>query len=108
MMTPLFGTPGKEMTPMKRYVMVLMALALLSLPPLAAADDQTIPPEANWTPTPPASPKVDAKELVEVLVRKGLLTPVDQSQLTQSPVAIPSKDYREKDYRGMDLKDGGD
>jgi hypothetical protein len=88
---------------MKRYVLVLMVLTLLSLPLIAGADDQTIPPEANWTPTPPASPTVNARELVEVLVRKGLLAPIDQSQLTQSPVVISTEDLRE-----MDIQDGGD
>ena len=82
---------------MKRYVLALMILMLLALPLIAGADDQTIPPEANWTPTPPASSKVDARELMEVLVRKGLLTPIDQSELTQSPVAIPAKELREMD-----------
>ena len=52
---------------MKRYVLILMVLTLLSLPFMAGADDQTIPPEANWTPTPPASSTVNAKELMEVL-----------------------------------------
>jgi hypothetical protein len=93
---------------MKRYVVVLMVLTLLSLPLMAGADDQTIPPEANWTPTPPYGSSVDAKELMEVLVRKGLLVPADQSQLIQSPVAIPTKDLREMDLREMDIKNGGD
>jgi hypothetical protein len=88
---------------MKRFVLVLMVLTLLSLPFMAGADDQTIPPEANWTPTPPASSTVNAKELMEVLVRKGLLAPVDQSQLTQSPVVISTEDLRE-----MDIQNGGD
>lgn len=88
---------------MKRYVVVLMVLTLLSLPLMAGADDQTIPPEANWTPTPPASSTVNARELMEVLVRKGLLAPIDQSQLTQSPVVITTEDLRE-----MDIKNGGD
>lgn len=83
---------------MKRYVLVLMVLTLLSLPLMAGADDQTIPPEANWTPTPPASAKVDARELMEMLVRKGLLTPIDQSKLTQSPVVIPAEKLREMDH----------
>jgi hypothetical protein len=43
-----------------------------------------------------------------VLVRKGLLVPADQSQLIQSPVAIPTKDLREMDLREMDIKNGGD
>jgi hypothetical protein len=93
---------------MKRYVLVLMVLTLLSLPLMAGADDQTIPPEANWTPTPPYASSVDAKELMEVLVRKGLLVPADQSQLIQSPVAIPTKDLREMDLREMDIRNGGD
>lgn len=81
---------------MKRYVVFLIVLAWLSLP-LAAAADQTLPPEANWTPTPPAQIQVDAGQLMELLVRKGMLTPVDQSELTQSSVAAPANNPREMD-----------
>lgn len=82
---------------MKRYVVVLMVLTSLSLPLLAGADETVMPPEANWTPTPPARTKVDASQLVELLVRKGVLTPTEQNELTQSPVRAPANGLREMD-----------
>jgi hypothetical protein len=85
------------MTPMQRYVVVLLVLTLFSLPLVARADDQTIPPEVNWSATPPTQTKVDAGQLMELLVRKGLLTPLDQNELTQSPVRAPANDTREMD-----------
>jgi hypothetical protein len=90
-------TFGKEMTSMKRYVVVLTVLTWLALPLVAAADDQTVPPEANWSATPPARTQVDAGQLMELLVRKGMLTPIDQSGLTQPPVAAPANNLREMD-----------
>lgn len=88
---------------MKRYVVVVMVLTWLVLPLMAGAGDQSIPPEANWTPTPPYRATVDATRLTEMLVRKGLLTPIDQSGLVQSPVGTPTKNLRE-----MDRQDGRD
>jgi hypothetical protein len=44
---------------MKRKLMVLAMLAVLALPLMVRADETVIPPEANWTPTPPARPTVD-------------------------------------------------
>jgi hypothetical protein len=86
---------------MRRYVVILMVLTLLSLPLVAGADDTTIPPEANWTPTPPASTKVDAAQLTEMLVRKGLLTPIEHSELTRSSAVKSAEDHRK-----MDRQDG--
>jgi hypothetical protein len=74
-----------------------MALASLLLPLVALADDMTMPPEANWSPTPPARPKVDAGQLMELLVRKGVLTPIEQNELTRSEVATPARDPKEMD-----------
>jgi len=93
--SPSVTTQGEEMTTMKRYVVVLMVLTLLSLPLVARADDQTIPPEANWSPYPPARSTVDAGQLTDVLVQKGVLTPVDRSDLTKSQNVPPTKSLRE-------------
>ncbi len=82
---------------MQRYIVVLLVLTLFSLPLVARADDQTIPPEANWSVTPPSQTKIDAGQLMEMLVRKGLLTPLDQNALTQSPVSAPANDTRDMD-----------
>jgi len=55
---------------------------LLTAPMIAGADDQTIPPEANWTPTPPARQTVDVVQLASLLVEKGMITPREYAQLT--------------------------
>jgi hypothetical protein len=69
---------------MKRLLSIAAALALLVLPVVVGADDQTIPPELNWNPTPPAQAVIDAENLMDALVKKGVLTPVEQAQITQS------------------------
>jgi hypothetical protein len=91
------------MTVMKRYVVALMVLTGLVIPLMAWADDQSIPPEANWTPTPPYRSTVDAAQLTEILVRKGVLTPIDHRGLMQSSV-VPAREYP----REMDRQDGRD
>jgi hypothetical protein len=89
---------------MKRVFTVLAVLTALALPMIAVADETVIPPEANWTPTPPARPRVDAVQLMDLLVRKGVLTPVDQAHLTQSGVVTPPAERREMDRQdGLDL-----
>ncbi len=60
---------------MKRYLVIFAVLALLALPIVARADETVIPPEAHWTPTPPAGRVVDMVRLVELLVEKGVITP---------------------------------
>jgi len=66
---------------MKRYVLVLMVLAWLTVPLVVGADETPIPPEANWTPTPPARPTVDVVQLVQLLVAKGVITDQEYAQL---------------------------
>jgi len=39
---------------MKRYLATLAVLGLLALPVMVGAEETWIPPEANWTSTPPA------------------------------------------------------
>jgi hypothetical protein len=68
---------------MKRALMMLMTVALLAIPVMALADDQNIPPEANWTPTPPALQTVDLVRLVSLLVEKGMIAPQEYAQLIQ-------------------------
>jgi hypothetical protein len=68
---------------MKRYGVVLMVMMLLSLPLWVGADETMIPPEANWTPTPPARPTVDLVQLVQLLVAKGVISDQEYAQLTQ-------------------------
>jgi hypothetical protein len=44
------------MTQMQRWMAIVAAVAFLALPGMVSAGDETrSPPEANWSPTPPAS-----------------------------------------------------
>jgi hypothetical protein len=86
---------------MKHMIAVLAILAALALPMMAVAEETVIPPEANWTPTPPAQPRVDAVQLMDLLVKKGMLTSVEQAHLTQSEGVTPPSARQE-----MDRQDG--
>jgi hypothetical protein len=69
---------------MKRYVLVLLVLTLLTVPLAVEAGDQGwLPPE--WTPTPPARPSVDLVQLVQLLRAKGVLSDHEYAQLTRPP-----------------------
>jgi hypothetical protein len=84
-------TARKEMTTMKRYIVVLMVLMSLSLPLVVSAEETVIPPEANWSPTPPARPIVDLVQLVQLLVAKGVITDQEYAQLTRPQSSSPSQ-----------------
>ncbi len=73
---------------MKRILAMSMMFALLAAPVMATTDDQTMPPEANWTPTPSARQTVDLVRLVSLLVEKGMITPQEYAQLTQPQSSI--------------------
>jgi hypothetical protein len=79
---------------MKRTLMILAMVILLTAPMIAGADDQTIPPEANWTPTPPAQQTVDVVQLASLLVEKGMITPREYAQLTHPQSSSPSQEGR--------------
>jgi hypothetical protein len=79
---------------MRRILLMVMIGAVLAMPMLATADDQTVPPEANWTPTPPARSAVDVNQLASLLVDKGMITPQEYSQLTQPQASSPSQPSR--------------
>jgi hypothetical protein len=76
---------------MKRALMVLAVLAVLAIPMTVRADETVIPPEANWTPTPPARSTVDVNQLASLLVEKGMITPQEYAQLTQQQLSAPSQ-----------------
>jgi hypothetical protein len=82
---------------MKRIMLIAAALALLALPVIAGADETVIPPEAKWTPTPPARTVIDAEKLTDLLVKKGVLTPLERAQIKQPAAAGSASDYREMD-----------
>ena len=79
-------------TRMKRLLVTFAALALLALPVVAGADDTSIPPQLNWTPTPPAQRTREAVgiALAEFLVKKGMLTPQEGSELTEVRPPLPT------------------
>jgi hypothetical protein len=79
---------------MRRTVMMVIVCAVLATPLMASADDQTIPPEAHWTPTPLTRSTVDVDQLARVLVDKGVITPREYSQLNQSQASSPSQHSR--------------
>jgi hypothetical protein len=63
---------------MKQWLAIVAAVAFLALPIMVSADDDmSLPPEANWTPTPPAS------GLVAVPEKRVVST--EQEQATDSP-----------------------
>jgi hypothetical protein len=76
---------------MKRTLLTLAVLAVLAIPLMVQADETVIPPEANWTPTPPARPTMDLTQLVSLLVEKGMITPQEYAQLTQPQSSAPSR-----------------
>ena len=79
---------------MRRAVMMVIMCAVLSTPMMASADDQTIPPEAHWTPTPPARSTVAVNQVASVLVDSGMITPQALTQLTQPQASSPSPHSR--------------
>ncbi|MGH8058084.1 MAG: hypothetical protein ACREOH_12755 [Candidatus Entotheonellia bacterium] len=80
---------------MKRVLVSFAVLALLALPVVAGADDTTIPPQMNWTPYPPAREIVDPAQLMELLVKKGVITPTEQAKLIQGHSAAPAGESRD-------------
>lgn len=67
---------------MKRYMLIGLALLLLTVPLMAEADDQGWMP-AEWTPTPPARQSIDLGHLMQLLVTKGVISDQEYVQLTQ-------------------------
>jgi hypothetical protein len=69
----------------------LTAIALCAVwPALVGAEQTVIPPEANWTPTPPARSTVDLSQLVRLLMEKGMITPKEYTRLTYPQLSSPS------------------
>jgi hypothetical protein len=75
---------------MKRILVILAIVVSLVVPVVAMADDQTIPPEANWTPTPLARQTVDVNQLASLLVEKGMITPQEYAQIARSRLSSTS------------------
>jgi hypothetical protein len=79
---------------MRRTMIMVIKCAALVMAVVASADDQTIPPEAHWTPTPPARSTVDVNQLASVLVDTGMITPHEYTQLTHPEASSPSQHSR--------------
>ena len=63
----------------------LTAMVLLAAwPSGVGAEETTIPPEAHWTPTPPAPGSFDSRQLAEFLLTKEIISPQDMAALEQS------------------------
>jgi hypothetical protein len=80
---------------MKRYLVIGAMLAMLTMPVMVGAEESTwIPPELNWSPTPPASGLVDASGMTALLANlanRGVITPQEQAQLMQPLVGKASE-----------------
>ncbi|HXH13439.1 MAG TPA: hypothetical protein VNP04_27150 [Alphaproteobacteria bacterium] len=88
---------------MQRIIMIAAAFTLLALPMFLAAEETVIPPEANWSATPPARVVVDAEQLMKLLVKKGVITPVEQAELSKPAATASATDEREMGRRdGID------
>jgi len=74
---------------MKKSGVILIVMALLSLPLWVGADETTIPPEMNWTPTPPARPTIDFMQLAQLLVAKGVISDQEYARLMQPQSSSP-------------------
>ena len=75
---------------MKRYMLIGLALLLLTVPLMAEADDQGwMPPE--WNPTPPARQSIDLGQLMQLLVTKGVISDQEYVQLTHPQASSPAQ-----------------
>lgn len=79
---------------MRRTLMLLMMCAALTMPLVASGDDQTIPREAHWTPTPPARSTVAVNQLASVLVDNGMISPHGSTPRTQPQTSSLSQPSR--------------
>jgi hypothetical protein len=89
---------------MKRLLVIFAALALLALPVIVGAEETRIPPEANWTPTPPARQTVDLVRLVQLLQAKGVITDQEYVRLAhpQSSSSSPQGNGRDWTWGEID------
>ncbi len=99
---------------MKRNLMILAALVVLAIPLGVWAEDggneSTIPREMNWTAYPPARGGVDMTQLmdsrvplVELLVKQGVITSEEETQLTHPQPAMADVYSRERILESLTL-----
>jgi hypothetical protein len=70
---------------MNRYLTIVAVLMMLIPPVLVGAEETVMPPEANWTAYPPARGIINERKLVELLVKKGVITPQQATSLKITP-----------------------
>jgi hypothetical protein len=88
---------------MRRTVMMVILCAALATPLVAGADDQTIPPETQWTPTPSARSTVNVNQLASILVDQGMITRPEYIQLAHPEVYSPSQQRRGRGWTWDDI-----
>jgi hypothetical protein len=71
---------------MKPYRVIFATLAALALPGLVGAGETSAPAAEQGS-------RVDASELTDLLVQKGLITPQEEKRLAR-PMGAPSVDER--------------
>jgi hypothetical protein len=70
---------------MKQWFAIVAAVLFLAMPAMASASEETvIPPEANWTPTPPASGRTAASD------KRVVSTAQEQASDVSRPAAVKS------------------
>jgi hypothetical protein len=88
---------------MRRTLIMLMMCAALAMPVVASADDQTIPPEAHWTPTPPERSMVEVNQVASVLADTGMITPPASTPLPHPQASSPSHHGRARAWTWDDI-----
>jgi hypothetical protein len=74
---------------MRRTVMLVILCVALVTPMVASPGDQSIPPEAQWTPTPPARSTAEGNQLASVLVDAEMIARPESTQLTTAQAPSP-------------------
>jgi hypothetical protein len=88
---------------MRRPLILVILCVALATPVVASADDQRLPPEAHWTPTPPARASGAVNPLASALVDTGMLIPHASPPLTPPPVSSPAPHRRARTWTWDDI-----
>jgi hypothetical protein len=88
---------------MRRTVMMVMRCAALAMPMVAIGDDQTIPPEAHWTPTAPVRSTAEVNQLASELVDTGMMSPEASTPWTYPQMSSPSPHSRARAWTWDDI-----
>lgn len=75
---------------MVRYLTIAAMATWMAFPILVGAEGVVMPPEANWSRYPAAQQTIEATQLIQLLVQKGIITPQEAAQLTRPQVLTSS------------------